>query len=91
MRSVRCSTVLCMHKQRKCMGAMHARCLYASLRFAYVRHVRVCFRAVSVSEVLPRERKAKEEKTVTIGMASVDLIPLLLGENIFGLNACMHL
>ena len=55
--------------------------IYISARF--VLHVRMhvfCALAVSVSEVLPREKKAKEEKTVTIGMASVDIIPLLLGE-----------
>ena len=38
---------------------------------------------VSVNEVLPKERKAKEEKTVMIGMASIDLIPLLLGEIVY--------
>ena len=34
---------------------------------------------VTVIEVLPKEKKAKEEKTVTIGMASIDLSPLLQG------------
>ena len=70
---------------------IHARTrfLHVSLKLACVRHVRICLHAVSVSEVLPRERKTKEEKTVTIGMASVDLIPLLLGEIVFHLK-CMH-
>ena len=52
--------------------------------------VYACLHAVSASEVLPRERKAKEEKTVTIGVASVDLSPLLLGEILYTIkHACI--
>ena len=33
---------------------------------------------VSVLEVLPKDKKAKEEKTAVLGQACVDLLPLLL-------------
>jgi hypothetical protein len=33
-----------------------------------------------VIEVLPKEKKQKEEKTAVIGQAIVDLLPLLHGE-----------
>ena len=39
----------------------------------------ICTPTVSVIEVLPKEKKAKEDKTVTIGMATIDLSPLLQG------------
>lgn len=38
----------------------------------------VCHSAVSVLEVLPKDKKAKEEKTAVLGQACVDLLPLLL-------------
>ena len=34
--------------------------------------------AVSLLEVLPKDKKAKEEKTAILGQACVDLLPLLL-------------
>ena len=34
--------------------------------------------AVSLLEVLPKDKKAKEEKTAVLGQACVDLLPLLL-------------
>ena len=42
---------------------------------------------MSLSEVLPKDKKSREDKTVTIGVASVDLNPLLQGGMA---HACMH-
>ena len=44
-------------------------------------------RTVSVSEVLPKDKKVREDKIVTIGMASIDLSPLLQGEMV---HACIN-
>ena len=38
----------------------------------------LCF-AVTVIEVLPKEKKQKEEKTVVLGQCTVDLLPLVKG------------
>ena len=48
----------------------------------------VCILTVSVSEVLPKDKKVREDKMVTIGVASVDLSPLLQGGM---MHVCIHL
>ena len=35
---------------------------------------------VNILEVLPKNKKAKEEKTAVLGQASLDLLPVLMGE-----------
>lgn len=35
---------------------------------------------MNILEVLPKDKKAKEEKTAVLGQASLDLLPTLLGE-----------
>ena len=35
---------------------------------------------MNILEVLPKDKKAKEEKTTVLGQASLDLLPTLLGE-----------
>ena len=35
---------------------------------------------MTLIEVLPKEKKQKEEKTVVLGQCSVDLMPLIQGE-----------
>lgn len=37
----------------------------------------------TVIEILPKEKKQKEEKTVILGQCTVDLFPLLQGELTF--------
>jgi len=39
----------------------------------------VLFLPVSVIEVLPKEKKQKEEKTVMLGQCTVDMLPLVKG------------
>ena len=36
---------------------------------------------VNILEVLPKDKKAKEEKTAVLGQASLDLLPVLLNES----------
>lgn len=45
----------------------------------FVMHV-VLLTSVTVIEVLPKEKKQKEEKTVVLGQCTIDLLPLVKGK-----------
>ncbi|XP_070577266.1 cilia- and flagella-associated protein 70-like isoform X4 [Ptychodera flava] len=45
---------------------------------------------VTVIEVLPKEKKQKEEKTLLLGQSTVDLLPLLRGENRYKSTLVVH-
>ena len=36
---------------------------------------------VTVIEILPKEKKQKEEKTMVLGQCSIDLLPVIKGKN----------
>ena len=47
----------------------------------YIYHFMICpySSSVTVIEVLPKERRQKEEKTNILGQCTVDLLPLVKG------------
>ncbi|XP_066915368.1 cilia- and flagella-associated protein 70-like [Clytia hemisphaerica] len=45
---------------------------------------------VTFNEILPKDKKAKEEKTNTVGKCCIDLLPLLKGETNFSVNLPIH-
>nr|XP_036854798.1 cilia- and flagella-associated protein 70 [Manis javanica] len=45
---------------------------------------------LTMTEVLPKEKKQKDEKTVIVGQAVVDLLPLLEGESSFETMVTLH-
>ncbi|XP_069761499.1 cilia- and flagella-associated protein 70 isoform X2 [Narcine bancroftii] len=45
---------------------------------------------LTVIEVLPKEKKKKDEKTVILGQATVDLLPLVQGECMFTRTITIH-
>ena len=45
---------------------------------------------VTFTEILPKDKKAKEEKTNILGQCCVDLLPLLKGENSFTVVELIH-
>ena len=61
--------------------------MHAHMHFRVHFYTRICILTVSVSEVLPKDKKIREDKIVMIGVASVDLSPLLQGEM---MDDCMH-
>ncbi|XP_006637093.3 cilia- and flagella-associated protein 70 isoform X1 [Lepisosteus oculatus] len=45
---------------------------------------------LTLFEILPKEKKQKEEKTVVLGQAAVDLLPLLHGQYTFTTTVILH-
>ena len=44
---------------------------------------------MTVIEVLPKDKKGKEEKTNVLGQSCIDLLPLLHGMSVY-LSVCYH-
>ena len=47
-------------------------------------------KTVTVVEVLPKEKKQKEEKTVLLGQCTIDLLPLVKGERKYKSTLIIH-
>ncbi|XP_062387360.1 cilia- and flagella-associated protein 70 isoform X3 [Sardina pilchardus] len=45
---------------------------------------------LTVTEILPKEKKQKEEKTIVLGQAVVDLLPLLHGQSCFTASTVLY-
>lgn len=50
----------------------------------------LCLNIVTFVEVLPKEKKQKEEKTVLLGQCPLDLLPLVKGETKFKTTLTIH-
>ena len=46
--------------------------------------------AVTLCEVLPKDKKSKEEKTAELGHLTFDLLPLVCGERIIQLSSALQ-
>lgn len=47
-------------------------------KYIYLRYI---FSLVTFNEILPKDKKAKEEKTNMLGQCCIDLMPLLRGKD----------